>query len=262
MSDGANHLRPSSLRADTLALFRSTRPFGAAFLDSLVKPKTSSVGVQILKRMGWKEGQGLGPRVTAARRAQLLAQYQQLSSSSSQSKLDDQANKKTSTRVLQDEEAKKHLFPPPDTQLLLLDGKEDRRGLGYAVNKSMAMALEKVHSERTVLRNSGDASGVTKRPGRARLGIDSDEEDDELMGGDERADMRASTLGDIPARGSLGAHDWRGANAAGSKSSFKLQVGGREETIRADEDDRLWSDGRPLPPGFRRAAQVQKQDTW
>ena len=37
---------------------------GAPPLETLVVPVRSTIGVQLLRALGWKEGQGVGPKVT------------------------------------------------------------------------------------------------------------------------------------------------------------------------------------------------------
>ncbi|KAK2920489.1 G patch domain-containing protein 1 [Channa argus] len=43
---------------------------GDTLLEELIAPARSSIGVELLKRMGWKEGQGVGPRVKRKARRQ------------------------------------------------------------------------------------------------------------------------------------------------------------------------------------------------
>lgn len=70
----------------------------------IFRPLEETVGSRLLKRMGWREGQGIGPRVKRA------------------AKLDD----------TEDASAKKHLFAPDDVQVVSLTRKTDMKGLGYA----------------------------------------------------------------------------------------------------------------------------------
>ncbi|XP_078257688.1 G patch domain-containing protein 1-like [Rhinoraja longicauda] len=49
-------------KARALASFAGPIP-GASALEDLITPATVTVGVRLLRLMGWKEGQGLGPRV-------------------------------------------------------------------------------------------------------------------------------------------------------------------------------------------------------
>ena len=41
-------------------------PITAALAASLAPPPKDSIGARILKKMGWKVGQGIGPRLTHA----------------------------------------------------------------------------------------------------------------------------------------------------------------------------------------------------
>lgn len=43
---------------------------GATLLDDLITPAKLSVGFELLRKMGWKEGQGVGPRVKRKARRQ------------------------------------------------------------------------------------------------------------------------------------------------------------------------------------------------
>lgn len=35
----------------------------SVFFDDLIRPVRSTVGVRMLKKMGWREGQGVGPKI-------------------------------------------------------------------------------------------------------------------------------------------------------------------------------------------------------
>ncbi len=208
------------------------------------------MGVTILKRMGWKEGQGLGPRVTAARRAELIRLYEQRASSAAAT-----GEKAAAETLRNDEEAQKFLFPPPDTQLLSYDGlaKADRRGLGFQQSASMADLLRRVHEERRA---------VAQRP-RPAAALDSDDDqgdayaDDDLMGTDEKAEMARSTLAGVGAY-SRDVH----VHGHGQKDRIVLKNGVQDTAGRADEDDKVWADGRPVPAGFRRSLQPLQKDAW
>lgn len=75
----------------------------ASILDDLIIKK-ESIGIRILKRMGWKEGQGIGAL-------------------EKRSKIEDEE--------AEDEYALKFLFPPKDSIIEFLDNKTDSYGLGY-----------------------------------------------------------------------------------------------------------------------------------
>jgi G patch domain-containing protein 1 len=96
-----------------------------ALAASLAPPAQESVGARILKKMGWRLGQGIGPRITfQQRRAQ---------------------DRVTGTVVpdeeAEDEEAKKHMFPRRDTLLLLVPRKDNSHGLGYTPGMSLNESL-------------------------------------------------------------------------------------------------------------------------
>ncbi|XP_022605967.1 G patch domain-containing protein 1 [Seriola dumerili] len=48
---------------------------GDTLLEELIAPARSSIGVELLRRMGWKEGQGVGPRVKRKPRRQQTESY-------------------------------------------------------------------------------------------------------------------------------------------------------------------------------------------
>lgn len=84
----------------------------------MLPPPTDSAGARILKKMGWRLGQGIGPRVSLRQR-----------------KLQDaQALRGTEDIITipeDDEEASKHTYAPRDTRILLVDRKDNSHGLGY-----------------------------------------------------------------------------------------------------------------------------------
>jgi G patch domain-containing protein 1 len=84
-------------------------------------------------KMGWRPGQGIGPRLTWR-----------------QKKLQDAQAK--STRILtlddlkldpndEDEEAQKHAYPRQDTHLTIVPRKDNAHGLGYSPDLSLDDAL-------------------------------------------------------------------------------------------------------------------------
>jgi G patch domain-containing protein 1 len=83
-------------------------------------PLEDSAGVRLLKKMGWRPGQGIGPRVSwRTRKIQdLLAVGKSLNGVDIDA-LDD------------DEEAKRHLYPPRDTAVPRVLMKTDAHGIGF-----------------------------------------------------------------------------------------------------------------------------------
>ena len=68
----------------------------SGLLEMALMPSTDTIGVKLLRRMGWRDGQGIGPRVTRLG--------------------DDQ---------------KEHSFAPSDTQVIAFSRKSNSHGLGY-----------------------------------------------------------------------------------------------------------------------------------
>jgi G patch domain-containing protein 1 len=94
----------------------------------MLPPPRDSVGARILKKMGWRIGQGIGPRLTWRQR-----KLQDLQASFGQ---DDPSND-----IRDDEEAKKHTYAPRDTPIMLVDRKDNSHGLGYSPGMSLDESL-------------------------------------------------------------------------------------------------------------------------
>jgi G patch domain-containing protein 1 len=109
-------------------------PYGKWILDISTK---DSVGAQLLRKMGWRLGQGVGPRVTydQLRKQDLVSSS--LAVSSSVNELDED-----------DEEAKKHLHAPRDTAIIVFRPKENSFGLGYAPGAALSEMFHEHGSEK------------------------------------------------------------------------------------------------------------------
>ena len=80
-------------------------------IDDLVVPSSEPVGIRLLKRMGWKPGQGIGPRVTKRVRKQ-----QQGDIDEDNMDIDLPANM---------------TFAPIDSSIIVFTNKANHFGLGY-----------------------------------------------------------------------------------------------------------------------------------
>ncbi|KAG8833154.1 hypothetical protein FRC17_011225 [Serendipita sp. 399] len=85
----------------------------SAALANMLPPINESIGAQLLKKMGWKPGQGIGPRLT----------YEQLKRRCEQDG--------TPLPAVDDAEATKHTYAPRDIKLPPTIRKDDFHGLGY-----------------------------------------------------------------------------------------------------------------------------------
>jgi G patch domain-containing protein 1 len=159
-----------------------------AALASLIEPASTRVGAKLMRRMGWRDGQGVGPRVTFEQRKKQAAELGL--------KLDAEEDEEEGAG-----EASKHYFAPLDRPLKLLEAvgiSSDRGwGLGYKPGPNMekALGVGPVTGEGVAIQTIGDddddvygdsmsmgslAGGDKKRYGVIELG---DEDDDYRMAG-------------------------------------------------------------------------------
>jgi len=90
----------------------------ATAIEALLPQSKDSVGARLLKKMGWRPGQGIGPRIT----------YQQLRAL--------EGNHIRPGEMV-DEESTKHLYAPRDTKPVLYLKKENAFGLGYVPGQGL-----------------------------------------------------------------------------------------------------------------------------
>ncbi|KAK0489296.1 hypothetical protein IW261DRAFT_1444153 [Armillaria novae-zelandiae] len=98
---------------------------------SMLPAPKDSAGARILKKMGWRIGNGIGPRVSLKqRKLQDLQAFTGQASSSDDIKVADD-----------DEEASKHMYAPRDTSVIRFDRKDNFHGLGYRPGMSLNESL-------------------------------------------------------------------------------------------------------------------------
>ena len=209
----------------------------SAALRDLVRPSNDRIGEKLLRRMGWREGQGIGPRISAQARRRQAAEM------GVQSTLEDDA---------EDEEASKHLFAPLDRPLALYEAKEDLRGLGSDAVQTLDQAV----------RSSGKGKGraVDDQPPKRRgpiggaFGIGALEDADDYADADGRHGYRAlhsMTVDDDDLGLDDGGDEWSGrAKPSARKPSSKY--------VQAE----TFNDGTPVVRGFRLSASFQQPDKW
>jgi G patch domain-containing protein 1 len=112
--------------------------------DDLIKPKEDTMGVKILRKMGWREGQGVGPRV--------------------QRKLMDDMD--------DDDGEETYTLAPVNTTIIALERKTNTNGLGYTSRPGLEKRVEKP-SQKTI------STTASKMGMRGSMGIGVLNEDDD-----------------------------------------------------------------------------------
>lgn len=97
-------------QGDFAGLGSSTNSDAKGMFSDLFKTTGETMGVKLLQRMGWRQGQGIGPKVR--RRAQ------------------------------GEETGDEHLFAPEDSRMISFNRKNDRKGLGFAGETSLVKKEE------------------------------------------------------------------------------------------------------------------------
>ena len=213
-----------------------------ALAASLAPPAQDSVGAKILKKMGWRLGQGIGPRITyQQRRAQDRAAGIRVS-------------------VDEDEEATKHMYPRRDTPLLVVPRKDNSHGLGYTPGMSLNDSLGGRSAESKGPRIAGEtiiplfSSCDTHNFDIAGFGLgalnDADEDDLDVYDG------------------TLGASGSKRILAYDAEEDDDRIVMGSSRQRRAEKAPagpsitQTFRDGRPVLKGFILSDQPVAEDRW
>ncbi|RYO75090.1 hypothetical protein DL764_010586 [Monosporascus ibericus] len=206
-------------------------------IADLFRVRGETMGVKLLKRMGWKEGQGIGPKIRRKARLDVAG--------GSRATLDDRQT---------------YLFAPDDVSMIAFVKKTDRKGIGYE-GESRLSSL-RPESKMEAGGSSGDEDGdgpllrrpnisfAKKKPKPARGGIgigvlnDTGSDDDDpyeigprisynrVIGGDKKKKIKPNTTSSNP---TLGA-----APVFVSRKSILAKSG---KNLRRCHDGRLPLDG-------------------
>jgi G patch domain-containing protein 1 len=110
-------------------------PLASTIAEALLPPSSESGGATLLRKMGWRPGQGVGPRVTYDQLRKQDLQSSEPPVSSGTSEMDE------------DDEARMHTFAPRDTRVTVFRPKENHFGLGYMPGATLSEAIN--HGETT-----------------------------------------------------------------------------------------------------------------
>lgn len=209
-----------------------------SLLASIVQPTTgSSIGERLLGKMGWRPGQGIGPRVSARqRRRQEVKQATRLGVKLPEE--EDDALDGASADVK---------FAPRDEHLAVYEPKVGRSGLGYRPDGGGTSS--------TIGRTKGSAAaGPTISVGFG-LGIDDADEDDVdvYAGGPSASGTRSSLLVDQD-------DDEDAPIRIGGTAEIKRRPFGTSSAL--NRSSLHWNDGRPVLAGFELDPNPPVLDKW
>ncbi|KAH0544091.1 hypothetical protein FGG08_001709 [Glutinoglossum americanum] len=229
-------------------------------LVDLFRPSGETMGVKLLKRMGWREGQGVGPKVRRKARTDSNDDFDG------------------------GDEAKTHLFAPENAHLISFTRKNDYKGLGY-VGQEPLLGNE-MPSSASRLTNPGEdeededtafgsapinpKKGKKKLPSRGGFGVGvlndtgSDDEDPYEIG--PRIAYNRTVGGDKKKKKSENGRSAIGAAnpLLGTKPVF---ISRKSATAKANSGFRKCHDGRLPLDGFVLSADasgssILNQDGW
>ncbi|KAG6839878.1 hypothetical protein C0991_010860 [Blastosporella zonata] len=206
----------------------------SALEASLLPPPSDSAGARILKKMGWRLGQGIGPRISLRKRK---FQDMQLS-------FGGRVSSELANIPDDDEEASKHTYAPRDTPILLVERKDDSHGLGY--NPGMGL-----HES---LGGKGAPEGSKGPRISAGFGLgalnDADDDDVDVYDGGVTSSRRREAY-DITER----------------EQDDSITIGGRtgrntKAPVRPAMSLALFRDGQAVLPGFILSEKPVSEDRW
>lgn len=144
-------------------------------LQSLIIPSKTSMGHALLQKLGWRPGQGIGPRVTLRK---LRIQEGKLGRARAGLEIEGEP-----------EEASKHTYAPRDTQLLTYASKDDKAGLGFQKGRGMGPLPGKrgVYGAGPGEDDEEDPYTTTSGADRTVYAFDDEDEDNFVMVGQQSA---------------------------------------------------------------------------
>ncbi|KAL5513116.1 hypothetical protein ACEPAH_3514 [Sanghuangporus vaninii] len=196
-----------------------------ALAATLLPAPRDSVGAQILKKMGWRIGHGIGPKVTYEQRKRQDALLRGLTGSEG-----------ALSGPEDHEEATKHLYPPRDTKAPVFKRKDDKHGLGYESGPGLSqlVATEMSAGDRST---SGQGSKISAGFGLGALN-DADEDDlDVYDGGPSQTSRRLAYDADED--------DEKGMMRKTTRPSSQTPRNAPSSTSKS-----YFSNGLPCLPGF------------
>ncbi|KAF9901174.1 hypothetical protein EC991_006430 [Linnemannia zychae] len=191
-------------------------------IDDLIIPASESIGVRLLKRMGWKPGQGIGPRVSRRQRHP------------------------TDDTLSDDDTPGDITFAPVDSAVILFNNKSNHFGLGFDPHKDAPefdISANSNLESRYLAAADFKATGTTV--GFGMMG-DSDDEDDVYGSGSNHLHLAEREV-DI---------------SATSNKRRKRSSSNAHSNSKATSSSAYCSDGRPPLAGFILITTKSQEPKW
>ena len=104
---------------------------GDPVLDQLIRPAKETIGVKLLKEMGWKPGQGVGPKLTRKHKKRVESSTKRLFGPSLPSAKHDESTSSEEDEDIMNNQYRDFLFAPDDIPNFVAKPKENLFGIGY-----------------------------------------------------------------------------------------------------------------------------------
>ncbi|GAA5876541.1 hypothetical protein JCM3774_003131 [Rhodotorula dairenensis] len=189
-------------------------------LASLIQPSSSRVGLKLMRKMGWREGQGVGPRVSYEQRKRQAAEIGV--------RLDDDDAEDDGG------EATKHYYAPLDRPLTLIKGSTASKDKGWGLGYQPGMGLKET------LRAEGGFAGSSKAKTMSY------ELDDDDVYGDSSSALQEMSERQKRSIGTMEHDEEAGFTAIRSTRDQRDRRPTPRKSVPQDE----FSDGTRVLPGF------------
>ncbi|KAG9286826.1 hypothetical protein G9A89_012376 [Geosiphon pyriformis] len=165
-------------------------------VNDLIVPNNESVGMLLLKKMGWREGQGIGPRI-----------QKKNSQNQDHSESDDEIYPSGVS------------FPPKDNAMITFDQKNNTFGLGFNPYENAPEFAVKAQSDRSSSYPQPPI-GIHSLPikGGIRVGVLEEDEEDYIYGDTSILDPRSSLLDESEEAIIMGKNQVKKQNPVGKSS--------------------------------------------
>ncbi|MBW0481190.1 hypothetical protein O181_020905 [Austropuccinia psidii MF-1] len=210
-------------------------------LDDVIMPSSERAGHKIMQKMGWRQGQGIGPRIPHERKAWLASEFGLPLESDAQAE--------------EDLERKKHLYAPPDRPLTAVVPWSNYSGLGYLQTPASHSSNDQGFSATSATSPSVVNIQGRKIPQGSSFGLgalNDVEEDDE----DVYVSSKDYLTNDPRARRLMALNETK--NPPRQTSNFLNTQNAHASTANGKN---VFEDNTPLPKGFLLPLSLKKNPT-